>query len=360
MTGQMVSYRGPQKQRKRRTVGNELVQALADVALRQVGKGAKVGAEWLYNGIASAFRTNGNNGSKQEMKAMVAPLAKSIQLMGKAPKYTNVSGGIRIEHTEPLAMVNGANHIVTNSETFTWLAPMASGFEEYRIQYEVGWVPTCPATTSGRAMLAFDYDPTDTGGYGVNQATDYLNTADHCVSAVWSPCVISPKQSAWLKTGTTGDARLFSPGTIHFAVADVTLGLLLVRYRVEFRKPQPSATRSYLQRGFYNVTAGLFSGVTETQGGSAFDISDVLLVQKYPGKFQVTWSTDGTVTSITNGGTVASTTLTTATNGNRIITWYTSGVGQTIAFFPTPFPVGDTSYKLEIVPIIENPVYGLT
>jgi len=356
----MVKYRGSQKQRKRRTVGNELVRALADAALMQAGKGAKAGAEWLYNGIASAFRTNGSNGSKQEMKAMVAPLAKSLQLMGKAPKYTNVSGGIRIEHTEPLDVANGANHIVTTSETFAWLSPMASGFEEYRIQYEIGWVPTCPATTSGRAMLAFDYDPEDTGGYGPTNATDYLNTADHCVSAVWSPCVISPKQSAWLKTGTTGDARLYSPGTIHFAVADVNLGLLLVRYRVEFRKPQPVTTSAFLQTGNYSVTNGVFGGALTTRGGGAFTIDSVQLEQRTPGKYQVTWSTDGTVTSISNYGSESNTCFTTAANGNRIITWFTSGVGQTVAFVPTPFPVGATSYKLEVVPILENPVYGLT
>jgi len=257
-------------------------------------------------------------------------------------------------------VVNGANHIVTTSETFDWLAPMASGFEEYRIQYEIGWVPTCPATTSGRAMLAFDYDPNDTGGYGLLQAADFLNTADHCVSAVWSPYVISPKQSAWLKTGTEGDVRLYSPGTVHFAVADVTLGLLLVRYRVEFRKPQPVNTGSFLQRGNYNVTNGTFGGVTETKGSGAFLVENIQLEQRVPGKYQVSWSTDGAITSISNYGSVSNTIFTTATNGNRILTWYTSGIGQTIGFVPTPFPVGATTYKLEIVPVLENPVYGLT
>lgn len=354
----MSSNKGSQKTKARRATSNELIQAIT-TAVKQRGRGGQSTSQWLHNGVASAFKMNGNSGAKQEMRTYVAPLAKSLQIQGRTPKYTNVAGGICIEHTEPLPVQNGANHVIVNSDTFKWLSPMAAGFEEYRVQYEIGWVPTCPATTSGRVMLAFDYDPSDNSGYGITQADDYLNTADHCVSAIWSPCVITPKQSAWLKTGVTGDARLYSPGIIHFAVDNVTLGLVLVRYRVELRKPQPNATQTYLQRGAYSIYTGVFAGTTATSGSTPFTIENNLMTQRSPGKYQVSWSTDGTITSISDGGTVNNTLFTTASNSNKVIVWYTSGPGDTIEFVPTPFPEGATSYKMEIVPVIENAVYGL-
>jgi hypothetical protein len=352
----MVRRNSNQRQ-NRRGAKSELIDALAEVALRQAGRGAKKGVEWLYNGIASAFRTTGSNGSKQEMKAMVAPLARALQIKNPTPKYSNVAGGISIEHTEPLKVAFGANRFSLTSETFEWLAPMTAGFEEYRIRVEIGWVPTCPATTTGRVMMAFDYDPSDRGGYESADTSDYLNTADHCISAVWSPCAIAPKQSGWLKTGLIGDERLYSPGTIHIVVPSIEDGMILARYHVELRKPQPTSKKEYVQYGYYSGSGGPFGGVDTVAGISAFTIEEYRLTQRYPGIYQVSWSTDGTVTGLTlEPGSQPESIANTL--GNFAGIFYTYGVGDIVSFLPVPGPGGPTHYKLVIAPVPTSTVYG--
>lgn len=357
MSNQIVR-RNSSRRQSRRGVKHDLVDALAEAALRQAGRGAKKGVEWLYNGIASAFRTTGNGGSKQEMKAMVAPLARALQIKNPAPKYTNVAGGISIEHTEPLTVVFGANRINVTSETFQWLAPMTAGFEEYRIRVEVGWVPTCPATTVGRVMMAFDYDPSDRGGYGATDTSDYLNTADHCISAVWSPCVISPKLSGWLKTGIIGDERLYSPGTMHITVPSTDHGMILARYHVELRKPQPTSKKEFLQWGYYSGAVGPFGGADVTSGVSAFKIEENKLTQQFPGTYQVSWSTDGTVSSITlEPGTKPASIASNSIGGNFVAVFYTYAVGDIVSFTPVPGPGGPTHYKMIVTPIPSSTIY---
>jgi hypothetical protein len=356
MSNQLVR-RNSNQRKKNRGLKHDLVDAFADAALRQAGRGAKKGMEWLYNGIASAFRTTGNNGSKQEMKAMVAPLARALQIKNPTPRYTNVAGGVSIEHTEPLTVVYGANRFTLTSETFEWLAPMTAGFEEYRIRIEVGWVPTCPATTTGRVMMAFDYDPSDRGGYESTDTSDYLNTADHCISAVWSPCAIAPKQSGWLKTGLVGDERLYSPGTLHLVVPSIEDGMILARYHVDLRKPQPTSKKEYVQFGYYTATSGPFAGLDTVSGVSAFTIEDTKLTQKYPGTYQVSWSTDGGVVGITLEPGSKPESIT-STLGNFAGMFYTYAVGDVVSFTPIPSPGGATHYKLVIVPVPTSTVYG--
>jgi len=350
---QLVVRKNKNKMGKKKTVGQELIGQFVNAA-------GSFTVDMLANavrGIASAYRSapKGNAG-KQEMRAAVAPLAASLSIgSSKGPRFTNVSGGLKLEHVEPLQPIAGEIHMMVTSESFRWLGPIASGFEEYRIKMEFCWVPTCPASSTGRVMIAFDYDPIDSTGYHVNQDYDYLNTQDHCVSAVWAPCAISPVASKWLMTGTNGDERLVSPGRVHAVAPDVAQqGFFLVRYQVEFRKPQPQTIQDYIQRGHYTTSSDIFGGISLINVNSVFDRVGTDLIQRQPGSYVLIWCTDAAITSFTATTGAVSPFIKTQSTPNYYIMWHSNSVGNVIGGYVAPTPGGPTSYKLTIIKTTES------
>lgn len=336
----MTTARKPRK----RTTGQDL---LLEVARPMAQWGGRQLADAL-RGIVSAYRSSG--GSKQEVAAAVAPLAKSLQVTGKAPKFQNVEGGIKFTHTESLPLIDGHQGYNISSDSLNWLRPIANSFEEYRIKCEFGIVPVCPATTTGMTMLAFDYDPVDIGFY--SSAQDYFNTSDHCVTAAWSPCAISPKQSAWLKTGTTGESRLWSPGNLKAYVTSKDNGFLMVRYTVELRKTQPNSVDAYaIYTGTYTAAANIFTNptfVTGTDGIISITPTSLTLLKE--GNYIVVWSTDkaGGVGTITVGGSGGY--FLGGYNGSTrsTIAWNGYTPGNIMAAVTGSAPGGPTAWKLVV------------
>lgn len=274
-----------------------------------LGLGAMEGmgklATRAVQGIASAMRTRG--ATRQEVATLVAPLAKSIAYGSRQPKFAKAAGGLTIEHVEAVGYSPESNEILqVSSESFSWLRNIASQFEEYQIKVSFAWNPTCPATTLGTVLLAFDYDPIDPVAYATTQ--DYFNTADHCISATWSPAAISPERSGWLKTGTRGDSRLWSPGNLHYHLPAHLFGFLVVKYQVSLRKPQP--TSRGLQgtiRGTFASTHAIFSSSTTSDGSEGLFIvtGSMLTILPTEGYKTVTWTSDAdfsTLTPVVVGG----------------------------------------------------------
>lgn len=220
------------------------------------------------SGLISGSRS-GKNGERITVNE-VAPLAMSIRNNSAKPKFGQTAGGISVTNTELVNTYSGYAgdyNLQITSTSFPWLSPLAANFEEWRVKYQFGWVPTCPATTSGTVYLAWDYDPADNDTY-IDE--DYFQVLDHSIGAVWSPGSISPKVSGWLKTDTNGsDSRLFSPGRLHFANATPASGFLMVRYTVELRKPQPNFSSPSLFGGSAvttSVTSDVFPSVGLIKG----------------------------------------------------------------------------------------------
>lgn len=315
---------------------------------------AKWGASKLASavkGIVSAFRQNGS--SKQEMSRIVAPLAQTMRLNPSKPRFGTIEGGVRISHTEAFAVESFDYHHVVTSESYQWLANMAKGYEEWRIKAEYAYVPVCAATTSGSVMIAFDYDPVDTFSY--TSVSDFFNTADHCVSAVWAPAAVTPKISSWLKTGINGnDPRLFSPGTIHVKQTSSGNGFFLVRYVVELRKAQPIQEVFAEYTGTFTPTTLLSSPeLVAGQAGLLESISPTTIKVTQTGNSVVMWSTAENVATIATGGTVIGQT----NNSSRtVVTWYSYESGDVLTLTQ---PVGTQAgvYKLTIFNLPIQPMF---
>lgn len=328
-----------------------------------LGFGAVEGAGNLavkaVKGIVSAFQNRG--ASRQEIKSLVAPLAKSLTYTSRKPKFTKAEGGMAIEHIENIPLVVPGHSVYTvDSNLFIWLKNIANQFEEYQIKLWFAWNPVCPATTTGQVLMAFDYDPDDVDAGSYIMPADYFNTADHCVSAIWAPGALSPQKSSWLKTGNDGEPRLFSPGRFHINVSDAGAGYLTVKYQVSLRKPQPNlagaeatftgtfsgATDQFAQSGPISGESRLISGISNTS----------LSIAPTSGYKIVTWSTDANLTSITTSSSNARNIGTKTGVGSSWVTLVKPGVtGLCTASVSVPaFP---STYKVTVFQVDINPVY---
>jgi len=350
----MIVTRNGAKRNGRKGNGKADVSAL-------VGEVARPLAEWsgrqllgAVRGIVSAYRQKG--GTREEVARVVGPLSLGMRQAQKAPKFQNVEGGIRFTHTEAVAIESTSVAIQVSSEAFSWLSQLAGGFEEYRIKCEFGYVPICPATTVGSVMMAWDYDPDDTTTY--TSYSDFFNTADHCIGSCWAPCAITPKVSGWLKTGTEGEARFFSPGVFKMNQTSGANGYTMVRYTVELRKAQPSSSGYAVYTGQYTSNTALTSNATLVSGSSSLiTLGSSGVTQRVSGRILVVWSTDANCGTFTHSGGMLFT-GSVSSAGRSIIQWYTDGVGNQSSWTCSTVPTGGTSYKLVAYRIPVSPVYA--
>jgi len=346
----MQTYNQKQRRIKRRNK-NVAIDVVGDIAwpvAKWAGKQALQGAK----GLVSAYMRSG--GSKVDMVKAVAPLAASISQTSKAPKFQNVSGGVKLQHTEAVAIYNTSNALVISSDTFQWLSTISNGFEEYKIKCEFGYVPICPATTVGTTMLAWDYDPSDSQPYLGYE--DFFNTADHCIGAIWTPSAIAPSESKWLKTGQEGDARLWSPGVLKVNTTDPLQGYYMVRYTVELRMAQPPTAGYALYTGVYTSKTALFAGAVFNSGApNQVVISDTTVTQNQPGRYLYVWSTSGNTGTLSpSGGSLA---MGGVNNGVRSMhTFYTNALGNISGLQAANDPSVATAWQLAIYKIVVSPV----
>lgn len=354
----MVPYKNKQLTRQKKAgLGayntNQLVSELG------LGRSTNMMAAKAVQGIVSAFQNRG--ASRQEVSALVAPLAKSLTYTSRKPKFTTAVGGLSIEHIENIPLqYDGHARFVFDSNLFTWLKGIANQFEEYQIKTWLAWNPICPATTTGQVLMAFDYDPSDEVVGEYIHATDYFNTADHCISAIWAPCTLSPQKSGWLKTGNTGDPRLYSPGAFHFSTTDRGAGFLTVKYQVSLRKPQPGTAETEAAFfGTFSTDTGIFANASVVGGNSvliAAITDNTLTIRSTPGYKLVVWSTDATVASISTGNTDARAIGVRQGSGASFISLVAPGVTGLIGAVLTT-PSGATSYKVSVIQLDFNPLY---
>lgn len=327
-----------------------------------LGFGAVEGAGNLavkaVKGIVSAFQNRG--ASRQEISAIVAPLAKSLTYTSRKPKFTRAEGGLAIEHIENITIQhNDHSSFMVDSNLFIWLKSIANQFEEYQIKMWFAWNPICPATTTGQVLMAFDYDPSDVAPGSYTTASDYFNTADHCIGAIWAPGALSPQRSGWLKTGGEGDARLYSPGRFHIDISNKDNGYLTVKYQVSLRKPQPSSASAEARFvGRYVDDSGIFAH-PDTVSGDAHLIEELgateLVIAPTPGYKLVIWSTDASVASIVPNLTAARQIGVRTGNGASFVCVVKPGIPGVIAATVTS-PGSSTGYAVSITQMDQNPL----
>jgi hypothetical protein len=136
-----------------------------------------------------------------------------------------------------------------NPNMFPWLRSIAACFDMFNFRsLTLEYVPSCPTTTVGKILLAFDYDAAD-DNYAVN--FDHLiETAGAVTDNIWAPVnckyvparTVLPAHRYFCSDGQTGDRLEIPCQAIVAATSDTTtiVGSVYVSYVVELTNPEPA------------------------------------------------------------------------------------------------------------------------
>lgn len=172
------------------------------------------------------------------------------------------------------------------------------------------------------------------------------------------PGTVQTKQSGWLKTGTDGFPREYSPGAVHIHV-DPAKGYLLARYLVEFRGAQPNASDVAVYTGTFSGTGDLFSFANVTGNRNLIDVtSGTALRQNAPGRMFVVWSTDSSAGTYTQDGTGTLFGVTQHAGVRTLATWYLDAVDDTGTLTRAVAPGGPTAFKISVFLVASPPMYS--
>lgn len=269
------------------------------------------------------------------------PLAQTNTLKRSTPKM-NQQKELTVTHTEyiPQFNTNTIGSVLLTTDTMDWLQTVASAFEEYQISFTLNYHPTCPATTSGSTFLLFDYDPED--DQDTNNLAEYMATQDAWVGPVWQPHQIKPRPSGWLKTGSTGDARFYSPGIIkYYGNSNDGMGYLSITYTVKLRKAQ-FPELSWNNHGVITGANAPWSGLQFLPHG--FEVLGGALHQTRPGKYLVVWrGVGGSLTAFNDIAAGDGADFVAATPGTKCIVFEFNAIDAYASFTATGTSSGSVS-----------------
>lgn len=261
-----------------------------------------------------------SNSKKNENKTISAPVATTKVVRSRVPSVRNMpDGNMVISHTEYSSDLYGVSSTPgsaaatlnpQDASTFPWLAAIASRFEMYRFKkLKFHYTPSCPTSTEGYVILAFDFDAQDS----VPTAKSELLSWKYAMkTAPWSSLCLDVSKDARLSTArycqpsarniSGVDSRLDTLGNLIFNSGfnsiSASLGEVMIEYTVELMIPS------------YRAPVALYAKVTGAPTGAAFTfptfvvdqltnvlisrISNNVLRLVTPGSYQLTYDVGGT------------------------------------------------------------------
>jgi len=199
---------------------------------------------------------------------MKTPRAMPGVAIQRAPEIVRNTGlQITVSHTEKIGVVNASilntNHkFIINPRrqlSFPWLSRLAQAFDMYRVlKMSVSYKPTCPTTTRGELVMAFDYDPTDDNSF--SPAADIAAMRGAVAGPLYAPSVLyfdpaaTPQSTHKFFCAEGGVADRFNDiATLWYnASSDAILmgGSLYIGYTIQLIDAEPVSSP-------YGLTAGI-------------------------------------------------------------------------------------------------------
>lgn len=268
----------------------------------------------------------------------MAPVSFGVSNRTDSAKIAGNSYGMRVQHREYIADVNGAANFTGVSRsinpgivtTFPWLSILATNFEKYHFRKLHFIYESSVATTSaGVAMSAIDMDAADAPPTSKQQMMSYLGAQR---SNVWMEhkCIL-PQMPAPLYVRTQGvpagtDVKTYDVGNYIFAsqgAAATPVGELYVEYDVDLLVPQlvnPSTVQGVSFTGPLSGSSGINFATANFTGSMQYTTvstsnSQVAVPALVGGKFIITWSVVGSGAIVINVPSVFGSTGTVASSG---------------------------------------------
>jgi hypothetical protein len=268
-----------------------------------------------------------NSSSNLQGQLVSVPVARSRIITKQSAMRTNLpNGDVIITHHEYFADIACAINFTTtgyiinpgNPAMFPWLSKIAPAFEKYEFKKLcIRYVTDVSTATSGRIMLAVDFDSTDIAPQSKSQMLTYRNSV---AGPVWSEICyeannkdlhalpqyyISPLINTLSSiTGQNALDRQQNVGNLWAASQNGTNtngGELYVEYTVRLINPQSSsigAAYYAISDGTVDVTgtrSSLFSASVPSYGGTNNIVS---LPSENPGTAGVSYVTSGAITGL--------------------------------------------------------------
>lgn len=239
-----------------------------------------------------------------------AGVSQTMDVRRSKPRFTGTKGTVRIAHKELIGTVSIINGTLvtsptvtngqsiytispSNSNLFPWLSRVASNYDYFRFnRVRLVYVPLCPTTTSGRVMLGFDPDATDSIPYDRSALASYSCSTDGSAWGVSKLDLELPTNQPWFQNNALTATSMYSTsaqGQLFYAtwggLSSIVAGELYILYDVSLKDPQPNSNATFQAAGTaatittsppllspINVAATSTSIIIGFFGGGTFDV----------------------------------------------------------------------------------------
>jgi hypothetical protein len=196
--------------------------------------------------------------AKQNEQKVSAPINKGRVVRQNKPRTTPMpNGDILVRHREFVVDASSAAAFTAVQlelnpglpGSFPWLSTLARSYESYRFdKLSIMFETSSPTTSSGKQLLAIDYDSSDAAPTTKQQAMAYRSSVS---CPVWSDCEhislpedLNKRKSYFVRAGDLAanqDVKLYDVGNLFICSqggAGVTSGEIYIDYEVRLMTPQ--------------------------------------------------------------------------------------------------------------------------
>lgn len=204
------------------------------------------------------LRANKQLPAKQNEQKVSAPIGRGRVVRQDKPRTTSMpNGDIIIRHREYVQDLTGsagfsASKLEINPGlpgTFPWLSTLARSYESYKFEKLSVMYETQTGTTGlGKALLAIDYDASDSSPTTKQQAMAYRSSVS---CPVWSDCEhisvsedLNKQKTFYVRSGSleaNQDVKLYDVGNLYICsqgTAVSAIGEIYIDYVVRLMTPQ--------------------------------------------------------------------------------------------------------------------------
>lgn len=261
--------------------------------------------------------------SRSQNKSVSAPVAKGTVTHVPKPQSRGFpNGDILVSHRELIADISGSVDFDARSfrinpgmiDIFPWLSQIAQAYESYVFEkLEFQFETSSNTISTGKVIIAIDYDPTDNPPLSKKQVMSYRGAVS---SPTWSSCShislledLRKRKTYFVRRGGNVSIVTSDVGNLFVCTSgqadSSVVGEIYVKYQVRFMTPQLndlSTNGAIYGRATGNTNLTMFDNITGTlellvtnNGGQDADITINREWQGY-----VTFSFIGTSIDINN------------------------------------------------------------
>nr|QIC52852.1 MAG: capsid protein [Apple virus C] len=223
--------------------------------------------------------------NRGQNKSVSAPVSKGVVTRVPKPQSRGFpNGDILVSHRELISDISGSVDFDARLfrinpgviDIFPWLSQLATAYESYVFErLEFQYETSSNTISTGKVIVAIDYDPTDNPPISKKQVMSYRGSVS---SPTWSSCThmslpedLRKRKTYFVRRGTGGNSAVTDVGNLFVCTSGQTdtsvVGELYVRYTIRLMTPQLndlSVLNAIYARATGNTNATMFDNIVGT------------------------------------------------------------------------------------------------